>query len=109
MRAPLAFLRERGVVATAAAGALDGPVEEVLDGYRRWLLYEPGVRPRTVVRFEPDARLFLSGRLGPEGLDLQRLAAADVSALLARECPRRSVAGARYLVTSKRSAPDCYS
>lgn len=103
MRAPFAFLRESGVVATEGSVAPDGPVEEVLDGYRRWMLYERGVRRRTFVRYEPDARLFLSGRRGPEGLDLERLTAADVSLFLARECPRRSVASARYLVAVLRS------
>ena len=95
MRVPLAFLRECGVVATEGSAAPDGPVEEVLDGYRCWMLYERGVRQRTVVRYEPDARLFLSGRVGPDGVDLERLTAADVSLFLARECPRRSVASAR--------------
>ncbi len=103
MRLPFAFLWGFGVVATRAAGAPDGPVEEVLDGYRRWMLDERGVRPRTFVRYEPDARLFLSARLGPDGLDLDRLTAADVSAFLARECPRRSIASARYLVKVLRS------
>lgn len=103
MRAPLAFLRGIVVVATEVPGASDGPVEEVLDGYRRWMLYERGVRQRTVVRYEPDARLFLSARLGPEGLALEPLTAADVSAFLARECPRRSIASARYLVAVLRS------
>jgi hypothetical protein len=103
MRAPLGFLRELGVVPVPGPVVADGPVEEVLEGYRRWLLDERGARERTFVRFEPDARLFLSGRLGPDGLDLERLGAADVSLFLARECPRRSVAGARYLVTVLRS------
>jgi site-specific recombinase XerD len=103
MRAPLGFLRELGMVPVPGPVVADGPVEEVLEGYRRWLLDERGARERTFVRFEPDARLFLSGRLGPDGLDLERLSAADVSVFLARECPRRSVAGARYLVTVLRS------
>lgn len=38
----------------------------------------------------------------PVGLGLERLTAADVSAFLARECPRRSVGGARKLVESLR-------
>jgi site-specific recombinase XerD len=103
MRAPLGFLRELGIVPVPGPAVADGPVEEVLEGYRRWLLCERGARERTFVRFAPDARLFLSGRLGPGGLDLERLSAADLSVFLARECPRRSVAGARYLVTVLRS------
>jgi integrase/recombinase XerD len=103
MRLPLGYVQELGVVPVPDPAVPDGPVEEVLEGYRRWLLYERGAKARTFVRFEPDARLFLSGRLGPGGVDLERLTAADVSAFLARECPRRSVAGARYLVVVVRS------
>ena len=44
--------------------------------------------------------MFLEQR--PVGLELDRLTAADVSAFLARECPRRSVGGARELVESLR-------
>ena len=40
---------------------------------------------------------------GSDGLDLERLAAADVSSFLARECPKRSVSGARDLVCALRS------
>jgi integrase len=48
-------------------------------------------------------RLFLAGVDGPGGLRLDRLAAADVSVFLARECPKRSVSGARDLVSALRS------
>jgi integrase/recombinase XerD len=74
MRAPLAFLQEIVVVATGVPGAPGGPVEEVLDGYRRWMLHERGVRERTVVRYEPDARLFLSARLDPDGCGVSEIA-----------------------------------
>ena len=53
--------------------------------------------------YVPAARLFLAGRDGPGGLRLDRLAAADVSLFLARECPKRSVSGARDLVCALRS------
>ncbi|MCA1699769.1 MAG: site-specific integrase, partial [Actinobacteria bacterium] len=100
---PLGYLREIGVVPAAAPAVVEGPVAEVLEGYRRYLLCERGVAERTFVRYEPDVRLFLSERQGSEGLGLERLTAADVSAFLAREGPRRSVASARYLVTVLRS------
>jgi integrase/recombinase XerD len=92
---PLGYLREIGVVPAAAVEEVEGPVEELLAGYRRYLVRERGATERTFVRYAPDARLFLCGRLGLGGLELERLDAADVSAFLARECPRRSVAGAR--------------
>ena len=40
--APLAYLREFGVVAARVPGVLDGPVEGVLADYRCWM-YERGV------------------------------------------------------------------
>ena len=100
---PVGYLREVGVVPSPPAVVADGPVEEVLAGYRRYMLSERGVKERTVAGYEPDARVFLSQREGLEGLGLERLSAAEVSAFLARECPLRSVAGARSLVVVLRS------
>ena len=100
---PLGFLRGLGVVPSPPAMVADGPVEEVLDGYRRYMLSERGVKERTVAGYEPAARVFLSQRESLEGLGLERLTAADVSAFLARECPRRTVAGARFLAFVVRS------
>jgi integrase/recombinase XerD len=51
--------------------------------------------------YVPAARLFLAGWEGPDGLGL--LSAADVSSFLARECPKRSVTGARDLASALRS------
>jgi site-specific recombinase XerC len=53
--------------------------------------------------YEPAARLFLAGCRGPDGLGLEQLSAANVSAFLARECRRRSVSGARDLACALRS------
>jgi integrase/recombinase XerD len=78
----------------------EGPVAEVLAGYREYLLVERGLALSTIVRYESVVRLFLEQR--PSGLELDRLTAADVSGFLARECPRLSVAGARGLVSRLR-------
>ena len=43
------------------------------------------------------------GGEGPDGLGLEQLCAADVTSFLARECPKRSVPGARDLVCALRS------
>ena len=81
-----------------------GPLEELLADYGRYLSVERGLSEHTVLdAYVPAARLFLAGRDGSDGLDLARLAAADVSSFLARECPRRSVSGARDLVCALRS------
>jgi len=90
---PLGYLVEAGLLSSPAPVAAEGgPLEELLAGYRSYLLCERGVREQTVVRYEPDVRLFLAGRDGPSGLG--QLSASDVSSFLARECPRRSIAGA---------------
>ena len=101
---PLGYLRELGVVPTPTPAVSQGPLEELLAEYRRYLLVERGLSEHTVGdAYGPAARLFLAGREGPDGLGLERLSAADVSMFLARECPKRSVSGARDLVCALRS------
>lgn len=97
---PLGYLREVGAVPSPA---VDGRVEGVLAGYRRYLLTECGVCEATASSYEPAAREFLSDRAGREGLGLERLTAAEVSGFFARECPLRTVSVARVLVTVARS------
>jgi integrase/recombinase XerD len=101
---PLAYLREVGVVAAPAPVVAVGPVEELLDRYRRYLLVERQLSEHTVGGcYVPTARVFLEslGRLG--GVELERLSAADVSGFLAAECAKRSVSGARDLGSALRS------
>jgi integrase/recombinase XerD len=101
---PLGYLREIGVVPMPVLVVVRGPFEELLADYRRYLLVERRLSEHTVLDvYEPAARLFLAGREGPEGLVPEQLSAADVSAFLVRECPRRSVSGARDLVCALRS------
>lgn len=103
LRVPLAYLREIGIVAAPAAVVPEGPVERLLDDYRRYLAGERGLVAHTIENYERVARLFLAERerLG-DGLGLDRLAAQDVSAFLASECPKRSVSGARDLIKGLR-------
>jgi integrase/recombinase XerD len=101
---PLEYLRERGVAPTATAAVVEGALNELLADYGRYLLVERGLSQHTVLdAYGPVARLFLAERDGPDGLDLERLSAADVSSFLAGECPKRSVSGARDLVCALRS------
>jgi site-specific recombinase XerD len=100
---PLGYLRGLGVVPLPEPVVVEGPLEALLDGYRRYLLIERRLAEKTVVNYVPVARLFLAGWEGLDGLGLERLSAADVSMFLARECPKRSVSGARDLVCALRS------
>ena len=101
---PMAYLRELGAAPAPAPVLAQGPLEELLADYRRYLLVERRLSEHTVLdAYEPAARIFLAGWETADGLGLQRLSAADVSSFLARECPRRSVSGARDLVGALRS------
>ena len=94
MDLPLAYLREVGVVPPVVVVVSEGPWTGLLAGYRVYLVQERGLALLTVVSYERIARLFLEQQLG----ELESLTAAAVSGFLARECPRRSVSGARDLV-----------
>ena len=106
MRLPLAFLREIGVAPASMPLAPAGEVERLLSAYRQYLVRERGLAESTIYQYERFARLFLeerehAGELELE-LELERLSEADVSGFLARECPKRSVSGARHLVAGLR-------
>jgi integrase/recombinase XerD len=99
---PLEYLRELGVAPAASVAVVDAPLERLLAAYSRYLFDERGLTEHTVLgRYVPDARLFVETTVGPVGLE--RLSAGDVSRFLARECPGRSVARAKYLVVAIRS------
>ncbi len=101
---PLEYLGELGVMPASAAMVVEGPLEELLAAYRRYLLLERGLVEHTVRdAYVPAARLFLAGREDPDGLGLGRLSAGDVSVFLVAECPKRSVSGARDLASALRS------
>lgn len=100
LRVPLAYLREEGIVPVSVGP--DGPLERLLSDYRRYLAGERGLASHTIYQHELVARLFLSEREKLDGLKLERLAARDVGAFLAAECPKRSVTGARDLVKGLR-------
>ena len=101
MTLPEEYLRALGVTPQPVPPLVHGPVEELLGDFGSYLLIERGLSPHTVFdAYVPAARLFLAGRDGPSGLRLDRLAAADVSMFLARECPKRSVSGTRDLICS---------
>lgn len=100
-RLPVRFLREVGL-APVPELPVDGPVEQLLADYRGYLVCERGLAHRTIETYGRVARLFLSEREQPNGLALEGLTAGEVSGFLARECPKRSVAGARDVVNGLR-------
>jgi len=101
---PLGYLRQLGTAPISTPVCPQGPLEKLLADYRRYLSIERGLSDHTVLdAYGPAARLFFSGRESPDGSGLERLSAADVTSFLARECPKRSVSGARDLVCALRS------
>ena len=92
---PLEYLREIGSVSAPKPTVERSPLEELLVEYGRYLLVERRLSQHTVRDVRVPAAPVPAGWEGPDGLGLEQLGAADVSLFLARECPRRSMSGAR--------------
>lgn len=79
MRPLLGRLRAEGVVSAARpAGAPRGELDDLMDDYRHWMVWDRALAPRTVERYERSARRFLDARIemscgamGTEGLNGQ--------------------------------------
>lgn len=100
----LAYLRGLGVVAPAELLVEDDPVGRLVGRFVAYLVRERGLRVGTctVYEYERTARLFLDGRLDPDGGGLERLTTAEITGFVVAECRRRSVRMSRALVTSLR-------
>lgn len=98
----LAYLRDLGAVPAPEAAVVTDPVERLLAKFVEYLVRERGlvVGSRSVYEYERTARLFLSGRVDPDGGGLERLTAGQVTSFILAECRRRRMSRAR--VTSLR-------
>lgn len=98
----LSYLREAGLVGEAQPSLT--PLDELLGGYRSWMLDERGLAPTTVLRYENAARRFLQQQAMVEGvLNTGVLTGADVNAFLLSECGRVSAGSAKGRVAELRS------
>lgn len=95
----LGFLRSVGATPERVVVGPVGPVEELVDAYRCWLVEERALAVPTVERYVRTARLFL----GSTGVDPGALVAADVHRFVGRVCPSRGVATVKALVSDTRS------
>jgi site-specific recombinase XerD len=103
--APLVeYLRGLGVLAPAAPIVAVSAVDVLLARFREYLIVERGLAVGTVVGYLEKVRPFVAGRVrGDDGLDLEGLTAADVSAFVLEVCPLHSVSTAKLTVTALRS------
>src|SRR5450755_2166243 len=59
---PLEYLREVGAVPESVPAVVGDAMDELLEGYREYLLLERGLACRTIVEYQRTARLFLEQR-----------------------------------------------
>jgi len=83
----LTFLREVAGVPAWRPEVAEGPVDGLLDSYRRYLRIERRLAPSTVRSHEDVARRFLSRHAEDDRLDLDALASADVTAFVLADRP----------------------
>lgn len=89
MRPLLAWLRERGLCLDDPPPMV-GPLDELMERYRHWMQTDRQLAPRTMLRYEQGARVFLGGRAGQgRGADgVAGLREQDVAAFLLAEAAR---------------------
>lgn len=103
IRPPLEYLRGLGVVPTMPEVEPVTPIERLLARYRRYLLVERGLTPATAAGYLASVRPFLAGRATPDGLALEALTVADVTAFVVARCPSQARGSAKLTVTALRS------
>jgi integrase/recombinase XerD len=99
----LGYLRRLGAAPEASAAVPAGPVEELLDRYRHYLVTERGIGAATAADYAAKTRIFLVGRQEAGVLDLAGLTAADVTAFVVANCPLMRKGTAKLTVSALRS------
>jgi integrase/recombinase XerD len=99
----LAYLRSIGAVPEPAGSVARGPVEALLDRYRRYLRVERCLDPVTIEGYVCRVRPFLERRVVGGELRVESMAAGDVVAFVLSERPRRSRGSVKLTVTALRS------
>jgi hypothetical protein len=89
MRPLLAWLRERGLC-PGDPPSTPGPLDELMECYRHWMQTDRPLAPRTMLRYQQGARLFLGGRArqGRGAAGVEGLREQDVAAFLLAEAAR---------------------
>jgi integrase/recombinase XerD len=103
IRPPLEYLRGLAVVPIAPEVEPDGPIDRLLARYHRYLVVERSLGPATASGYLAAVRPFLASRATPDGLDLEGLTVADVTAFVVARCPSQPRGSAKLTVTTLRS------
>jgi integrase/recombinase XerD len=103
LRPLLEYLREVADVPASAPPAAEGPVDRLLDAYRRYLRVERRLAPTTVRIHEDVARRFLLPHADDDRLDLDGLGPAQVRAFVLAEVQMRSVGSMKALLSPLRA------
>lgn len=98
----LAYLTPLGVLPVEAPVPL-GLVEELLAGYRCYLLVERGLTAGTVRGYVDSMRPFLVTRVRGEMIDVAGISAADITGFISGACPARAAGSAKLIVCALRS------
>lgn len=101
LRPLLEYLRGVGVIPPAPTPVRTAS-EELVVRFGVYLAGERGLAAGTIVGYQHAATLLLAA-LGGDARDLERLSQAEVNEFLVAQCPTRSVASAKSLVTGLRS------
>lgn len=99
----LDYLRGLGVAPSPMAAVSAGPLDDLIERYRCFLVTERGLVAATVRYYLADARVFLAGWVDVSGSRLGELGPAQVTAFVVKQCTGRSVGSAKILVTVMRS------
>jgi len=97
----LEFLGQQGALAVPVPAG--GPVEALVQCYRRWLVGERGLAEATVERYVKLARLFLTQRSIGSVHCVENLTGTDIVEFLLRESERLSVGSVKGRVAELRS------
>jgi integrase/recombinase XerD len=79
------------------------PVEELVERYRRYLLLERALTPASVKLYVRSVRPFVERFQGADGLELERVTTAEVSAFVLDEASRLPGTSIRTVATALRS------
>jgi integrase/recombinase XerD len=103
VRPPLEYLCGLGVVPLAPEPASDTPIDRLLARYRRYLVVERSLAQTTASGYLAAVRPFLASRATPDGLALEELTVADITAFVVARCPGQARGSAKLTVTTLRS------